>query len=145
MRQPTLQVLALLTSDDRGDQRSGRARRARAAGGLRELKTSKTSELKCLMTTGRTVLHNASAPISFPNESTAMPRRTNCSRKNCRLRTLVAALLAALALAATALAIVWANSPWQGAYEDLWSTELSLTAPLHGFTIRALLCSPARR
>jgi NhaA family Na+:H+ antiporter len=28
-------------------------------------------------------------------------------------------------LAATAIALVWANSPWQAAYQALWSTELS--------------------
>jgi NhaA family Na+:H+ antiporter len=28
-------------------------------------------------------------------------------------------------LAATAIALVWANSPWQAAYQALWSTELA--------------------
>ena len=32
----------------------------------------------------------------------------------------------AVLLAAVAIAIVWANSPWGGAYEALWRTELSL-------------------
>ena len=29
-------------------------------------------------------------------------------------------------LAATAIALVWANSPWQDAYQTLWSTELAV-------------------
>lgn len=29
-------------------------------------------------------------------------------------------------LAATAIALVWANSPWQGAYQALWNTELAI-------------------
>ena len=29
-------------------------------------------------------------------------------------------------LAATAIALVWANSPWQAAYQALWSTELAI-------------------
>jgi Na+/H+ antiporter NhaA len=33
---------------------------------------------------------------------------------------------AGLLLTATVLAIAWANSPWSGAYETLWRTELSL-------------------
>jgi Na+:H+ antiporter, NhaA family len=33
---------------------------------------------------------------------------------------------ASLLLGATVVALVWANSPWSGAYEDLWSTELSI-------------------
>ena len=28
-------------------------------------------------------------------------------------------------LAATVIALVWANSPWQAAYQALWSTELA--------------------
>jgi Na+:H+ antiporter, NhaA family len=28
-------------------------------------------------------------------------------------------------LAATAIALVWADSPWQAAYQALWSTELA--------------------
>lgn len=36
-------------------------------------------------------------------------------------------------LAATIVALVWANSPWDGAYRDLWATELS--AHLGGFEI----------
>jgi NhaA family Na+:H+ antiporter len=31
-----------------------------------------------------------------------------------------------LLLIATAIALVWANSPWQDVYEDLWHTELSI-------------------
>lgn len=31
-----------------------------------------------------------------------------------------------LLLAAALIAIVWANSPWRGAYEDLWRTELAV-------------------
>ena len=34
---------------------------------------------------------------------------------------------ASLLLAATLIALVWANSPLAGAYEDLWSTELAVT------------------
>jgi Na+/H+ antiporter NhaA len=34
---------------------------------------------------------------------------------------------AALLLAATVVALVWANSPLSGAYEDLWSTELVIS------------------
>src|SRR5688500_14841926 len=28
-------------------------------------------------------------------------------------------------LAATVIALVWANSPWSGSYDDLWTTELT--------------------
>lgn len=34
---------------------------------------------------------------------------------------------AVLLLAAAAIALVWANSPWQGSYERLWQTEVSLS------------------
>jgi Na+:H+ antiporter, NhaA family len=33
---------------------------------------------------------------------------------------------AGLLVAATLLALAWANSPWGGSYEVLWSTEFSL-------------------
>ena len=33
---------------------------------------------------------------------------------------------ASILLAATVAALVWANSPWSAAYNDLWSTELAL-------------------
>jgi Na+/H+ antiporter NhaA len=34
---------------------------------------------------------------------------------------------AGLLLAATVAALVWANSPWSGAYEALWSTEAGIS------------------
>src|SRR5689334_9322394 len=35
--------------------------------------------------------------------------------------------IGALALVgATVLAVVWANSPWQSSYQQLWSTELAI-------------------
>ena len=33
---------------------------------------------------------------------------------------------AVILLAATLVALLWANSPWRGSYQTLWSTELSL-------------------
>jgi NhaA family Na+:H+ antiporter len=35
-------------------------------------------------------------------------------------------------VAAAALALLWANSPWQGGYDQLWATELSLRLGRYG-------------
>jgi Na+/H+ antiporter NhaA len=41
---------------------------------------------------------------------------------------------ATVLLAATLVALVWANSPLSGAYDDLWATELSITVGEAGIT-----------
>jgi NhaA family Na+:H+ antiporter len=37
-------------------------------------------------------------------------------------------------VAAAVIALVWANSPWSGSYEDLWHAELSVELAGHGVT-----------
>ena len=52
---------------------------------------------------------------------------------------------ALLLLAATVVTLVWANSPWHGAYESLWTTEVPLPfdvlagLDLHGFVNELLM------
>ena len=40
----------------------------------------------------------------------------------------------ALLIAAALVALVWANSPWSGSYESLWSSELTVSVAGHGIT-----------
>jgi NhaA family Na+:H+ antiporter len=40
----------------------------------------------------------------------------------------------ALLVAAALVALVWANSPWSGSYQSLWSSELTVSVAGHGIT-----------
>lgn len=39
-----------------------------------------------------------------------------------------------LLLAAAVVALIWANSPWSDAYQDLWATRISVGAEGFGLT-----------
>jgi Na+/H+ antiporter NhaA len=64
-----------------------------------------------------------------PLTQTRLKRRALLAQLQAPMRQFLAteAGSAGLLLCATLLALVWANSPWSGLYDDLWATELGVT------------------
>lgn len=70
----------------------------------------------------------STAPKSLPAAQTRARRQALAQQLAAPLRAFLTteAGSAGLLLAASAVALAWANSPWSGAYESLWGTEIAV-------------------